>query len=210
MLRTLVSTVLIDNGFAINICPIRVAYRLGLAKNDFVPSNLAVKAYNNTRRVVEGTLMLKLDAKGFEMDVEFHVVDIPATFNLLLGRPWLHRLDIMAVPSTLHQKVMLGLPTGTLTICGDFGICSLKEDGSPVLGIMHSEEDIDLGVFSFDTSGSVLTINVDDDIIISSVALVIMRRMSYLPGMGLGIHQQGVPKFPTFSFSEGRYGLGTG
>src|SRR5450432_800293 len=78
-----------------------------------------------------------LDIEGFETDVEFHVVDIPASFNLLLGRPWLHRSDIMAVPSTLHQKVMLGLPTGTLVICGDSGIRPLKEDGTPVLGIMH-------------------------------------------------------------------------
>ncbi|KAI8537836.1 hypothetical protein RHMOL_Rhmol09G0055000 [Rhododendron molle] len=203
-----VPTVLIDNGSAINVCPMRVAYRLGFAKKDFAPSNLAVKGYDGTRRMVEGTLMLKLDAEGFEMDVEFHVVDIPATFNLLLGRPWLHRSDIMAVPSTLHQKVMLGLPTGTLTICGDSGIRPLKEDGTPVLGIMHGEEDVDLGGFSFDTSGSVLAINVDGDFLISSVAMDIMLRMSYFPGLGLGIRQQGVPEFPIFPFCEGRFGLG--
>ncbi|KAI8551459.1 hypothetical protein RHMOL_Rhmol06G0187600 [Rhododendron molle] len=92
-----IPTVLIDNGSAINVCSLRVAYRLGLAKKDFEPSNLAVKAYDSTRRVVEGTITLLLDAEGFEMSVEFHVVDIPATFNLLLGRPWMHRPDIMAV-----------------------------------------------------------------------------------------------------------------
>ncbi|KAI8529926.1 hypothetical protein RHMOL_Rhmol11G0013300 [Rhododendron molle] len=167
----------------------RVAYRLGLAKKDFVHSNLAVKAYDGTRRMVEGTLVLKLGAEGLEMDVEFHVVDIPATFNLLLGRPWLHRSDIMAVPSTLHQEVILGLPSSTLTICGDSGICTLKEDGTPALGILHDEEDVDLRGFSFDTSSSVLAINVDGNFIISSVALDIMRRMSYLPGLVLGIHQ---------------------
>ncbi|KAI8547448.1 hypothetical protein RHMOL_Rhmol07G0196500 [Rhododendron molle] len=96
--RLWVPTVLIDNGSAINVCPMRVAYRLGLAKKDLALSNLAVKAYDSTRRMVEGTLMLKLDAEGFEMDVEFHVVDVPATFNLLLGRPWLHRSYIMAIP----------------------------------------------------------------------------------------------------------------
>ncbi|KAI8547449.1 hypothetical protein RHMOL_Rhmol07G0196600 [Rhododendron molle] len=103
---------------------------------------------------------------------------------------------------------MLGLPTGTLTICGDSGIRPLKEDGTPVLGIKHGEEDVDLGGFSFDTSGSVLSINVDGDFLISSVTMDIMLRMSYFPGLGLGIHQQGVPEFPTFPFSEGRFGLG--
>lgn len=142
------------------------------------------------------------------MDVEFHVVDIPATFNLLLGRPWLHRPDIMAVPSTLHQKVMQGLSTGTLTICGDSGIRPLKENGTPVLGIMHGEEDSDFRGFSFDTSGSVLSITVDDDFIISSTALEIMRKMSFMLGLGLGINQQGIAEFPIFPFTKGQFGLG--
>ncbi|KAI8555005.1 hypothetical protein RHMOL_Rhmol05G0140400 [Rhododendron molle] len=142
------------------------------------------------------------------MDVEFHVVDILATFDLLLGRPWLHRPDIMAVPSTLHQKVMLGLPSGTLTICGDSGIRLLKDDGTLVLGIMHGEEDSDFGGFSFETSESILSIAVDADFIISLVALEIMRKMSFMPSLRLGINQQGIAKFPIFPFTEGHFGLG--
>ncbi|XP_058218591.1 uncharacterized protein LOC131329475 [Rhododendron vialii] len=60
---------LINNDSAINVCPLRVAYRLGLTKKDLTSSNLAIKAYDSTRRVVQGTLMLELDAKGFKMDV---------------------------------------------------------------------------------------------------------------------------------------------
>lgn len=141
-----------------------------------MPSILAVKVNHSTHRVVEGTLLLKLNTEGFEMELEFHVVDIPATFNLLLGRPWLHKADIMAAPSTLHQKVMLGLTSGTLTICGDSGIRSHTEDGALILGIMHGEEDANFGGYSFDTSGSVLAISMDDDFIISSAALNIMRK----------------------------------
>ncbi|KAI8568946.1 hypothetical protein RHMOL_Rhmol02G0240100 [Rhododendron molle] len=69
------------------------------------------------------------------------------------------------------------------------GIRSLKEDGTPVLGILHGEEDVDLGGFSFDTFGSVLAIIVDGNFILSSVAMDIMRRMSFFPGLGLGIRQ---------------------
>ncbi|KAI8529809.1 hypothetical protein RHMOL_Rhmol11G0002600 [Rhododendron molle] len=46
---------------------------------------------------------------------------------------------------------------------------------------MHGEEDMDLGGFSFDTSGSILAINVDGDFLISSIAMDIMLRMSYFP-----------------------------
>ncbi|XP_070010242.1 uncharacterized protein [Nicotiana sylvestris] len=36
-------------------------------------------------------------------DVEFQVLDIPASYNLLLGRPWIHVAG--AMPSTLHQAM---------------------------------------------------------------------------------------------------------
>ncbi|KAI8529897.1 hypothetical protein RHMOL_Rhmol11G0010500 [Rhododendron molle] len=84
----------------------------------------------------------------------------------------------------------------------------LKEDETLVLGIMHDEKDVDLGGFSFDPSGSILAINMDRDFIRSSVAVDIMKRMSYLPGLGLGIHHQRTPKFPTFPSCEGHFGLG--
>lgn len=109
--------------------------------------------------------MLNIDTDGFEMEVKFHVVDILATFNLLLGRPSMHQPDIMVVPSILHQKVMLGLASSTLVIFGDSGICSHKEDNIPVLGIMHGEEDINLWGFLFDTSGSVLIIYSEEDVL---------------------------------------------
>ena len=85
--------------------------------------------------------MLKLDTDGFDIAVQFHVVDISTTFNLLLGRPQMYRTDIMVVPSTLNQKVMLGLAVGTLVIFGDSRINLHKEDNALVLGIMHGEKD---------------------------------------------------------------------
>ena len=33
----------------------------------------------------------------------FQVLRIPTSFNLLLGRPWIHRAKV--IPSSLHQKV---------------------------------------------------------------------------------------------------------
>ena len=35
--------------------------------------------------------------------VFFHVLRIQSSFNLLLGRPWIHEAG--AIPSSLHQKV---------------------------------------------------------------------------------------------------------
>ena len=35
--------------------------------------------------------------------VNLHVIDIPVTFAILLGRPWFH--PVGGVTSTLHQKI---------------------------------------------------------------------------------------------------------
>lgn len=79
--------------------------------------------------------------------VVFCVLEIPSSFNLLLGRPWLHRADVMGVPSTLHQKLILGLDAGTLIIHGGSEIRPHTEDNAPLLEIMHGQEDVDMGGF---------------------------------------------------------------
>ena len=47
--------VLIDNGSALNICPFRTAFTIGLDMETIIPSPLTVKAYDNTSRKVMGT-----------------------------------------------------------------------------------------------------------------------------------------------------------
>ncbi|RVW99135.1 hypothetical protein CK203_018962 [Vitis vinifera] len=67
-----VPSVLLDNGSALNVCPLATAIALGFAPSDFGPSTQTV-------------------------------LRIPTSFNLLLGRPWIHVAG--AIPSSLHQKV---------------------------------------------------------------------------------------------------------
>lgn len=169
---------------------------------------MGVRAYDNTRRNVVGTVLLEVSVEEFSNKVEFHVLDILASFNLLLGRPWLHHPNIMSVPSSLHQKVQLGLAEGSFTIYGDSGIYPHAADNAPILEIIHGEEDVTLGGFSFDTVDDVHTIKIDEDFMISSVAVKMMKKMSYMPGMGLGRDNQGVPEFPKFRANNGRFGLG--
>nr|CAN66315.1 hypothetical protein VITISV_035172 [Vitis vinifera] len=73
--------VLLDNGSALNVCPLATTIALSFAHSDFGPSTETVRAYDSTKR---------------------EVLRIPTSFNLLLGRPWIHRVG--AIPSSLHQK----------------------------------------------------------------------------------------------------------
>ena len=55
-----VPTVLLDNGSALNVCPLATAVALGFGPSDFGPSTQTIRAYDSTRREVLGTLTLEL------------------------------------------------------------------------------------------------------------------------------------------------------
>ena len=50
-----------------------------------------------------GTLEIELLIGPTPFVVVFQVLRIPTSFNLFLGRPWIHRAG--AIPSSLHHKV---------------------------------------------------------------------------------------------------------
>ena len=91
---------LVDNGSAINVCPLRTAKKLGIKNEELTPSTQGIRAYDNTRRQAVGTIILNITTGTVERRTKFQVVDIKASFNLLLGRPWLHELK--AIPSSFH------------------------------------------------------------------------------------------------------------
>ena len=49
-----------DNGSALNVCPLATAIALGYAPSDFDPFTQTVRAYDSTKREVMGTLVIDL------------------------------------------------------------------------------------------------------------------------------------------------------
>ncbi|RVW43621.1 hypothetical protein CK203_104171 [Vitis vinifera] len=98
-----VSSVLLDNGSALNVCPLATTIALGYAPSNFGPSTQTVRAYDSTQREVMGTLEIELLIGPATFVTVFQVLRIPTSFNLSLGQPWIHRVG--AIPSSLHQKV---------------------------------------------------------------------------------------------------------
>ena len=97
------SCVMVDDGSSINVCPLKLLAKMGIAREDLKPSDLVIRAYDDSKRVVEGTFTAKVKTGPIISEVEFTVLDIPMTFAVLLGRPWFHALG--GVPSTVHQKI---------------------------------------------------------------------------------------------------------
>lgn len=67
-------------------------------------------------------------------------MDVPATFNLLLGWSWLHQ--VRAVSSTLHQMLKYPHGKGVAIVFGNSSIHPLPEASTLVLEIEHDVEDV--------------------------------------------------------------------
>ncbi|KAF2289217.1 hypothetical protein GH714_029918 [Hevea brasiliensis] len=100
-----VPCVMIDDGSAINVCPLKILPKLGISMSELTGSDLVIRAYDDSKRNVIGVFKTMVKVGPIETEVEFTVLDIPMTFSLLLGRIWFHPLG--GVPSTLHQKIKI-------------------------------------------------------------------------------------------------------
>ena len=94
------SYVMVDNGSAINVCPLQILPNLGVKVEELTKSDLVIRAYDDSTRSVEGMFMAPVKIGPIEAVVEFTVLDILVTYALLLGSPWYHVLG--GVPSTVH------------------------------------------------------------------------------------------------------------
>ena len=186
-----VSSVLLDNGSALNVCPLVTAIDLRFSPSDFRPSIQTVRAYDETQRTVMGTLTTHVMIGPIRYSILFQVLGIRSSFNLLLSRPWIHEAG--AIPSSLHQKVKFIHKGRIITIQSDKDVVTSFE---PMLQISHSEDDLHLTGFIFDEVQVVSleddnrdTVPMSFDQHNSTLVLSMMRGMSYMSGLGLGRRQ---------------------
>uniref|UniRef100_A0A2N9H5R7 Uncharacterized protein n=1 Tax=Fagus sylvatica TaxID=28930 RepID=A0A2N9H5R7_FAGSY len=122
----IVSRVLIDNGSALNVCPLSTLEKLDIDPTRVRVNSMVVRAFDGTRREVLGEIDLPVEIGPQVYDINFQVLRIDSPYNLLLGRPWLHTAG--AVPSSLHQKMKLIIGNQLVTILAEEPI-SIYNDG---------------------------------------------------------------------------------
>ena len=79
------SCVMMDDGSAINVCPSKLMPKLGITAEDLKPSELVIRAYDDSKKSVEGTFTIKVKVDPIESTVDIIILDIPITFAILLG-----------------------------------------------------------------------------------------------------------------------------
>ena len=77
--------------------------------------------------------------------VFFQVLRIQSSFNVLLGRSWIHEAG--DIPSSRHQKVKFIHEGRIITIQSDKDVVTSSK---PVLQISHSKDDLHLTGFVFE------------------------------------------------------------
>ncbi|XP_075092202.1 uncharacterized protein LOC142172473 [Nicotiana tabacum] len=82
-----------------------------------VPKEHTLSGFDNSSVVTKGEVILTTFTEGAVKDTKFQVVEMEMTYNMILGRPCIHEMDV--VPSTLNQVIKFPSPWGICQIRGD-------------------------------------------------------------------------------------------
>ncbi|XP_059636130.1 uncharacterized protein LOC132278353 [Cornus florida] len=110
----LVRRVLIDPGSSANVMPRDTFDRLEIKPDRLKPTGNLLLGFDGKRVEPIGTVEVAVHAAGRVLIETFVVVEIRPSYNLLIGRGWIHR--VQGVPSTLHQVMRCLRPDGTKVI----------------------------------------------------------------------------------------------
>lgn len=103
------------------------------------PQVRTIRAFDGSRRNTIGEITLNMTMGPATFPIIFQLMDIPTSYNLLLGRPWIHMTG--AVPSTLHQCLRFDYGQQKVLIVGEKG-----QEGLDALELIGNiEEDIGVG-----------------------------------------------------------------
>src|SRR5436190_11655466 len=98
---TEITRIQVDPGSALSIMPRRVMEHLSIPAHRLSAADTNIFGFNaNSTRPI-GKIKLRCQIGDLKTEVTVYVIDADTSYNLLLGRPWIHRNHI--VPSILHQ-----------------------------------------------------------------------------------------------------------
>jgi hypothetical protein len=96
-----INKMLVDIGAAVNIMPYSVLHRLGRSTGVLIKTNVTLSDFNGQTSEAQGVLSVDLTIGNKTVLTSFFVVNSKSTYNILLGRNWIH--TNYCIPSTMHQ-----------------------------------------------------------------------------------------------------------
>ncbi|KAH0664110.1 hypothetical protein KY290_027749 [Solanum tuberosum] len=101
VLEKKINRILIDEASRVNILPIHTLKELGITTGELSESRLLIKRFNQGGQRSKGSIKLDIHMKDLRSSAWMHVIDAKTSYNILLGRPWVHENRI--VSSSYYQ-----------------------------------------------------------------------------------------------------------
>ncbi|XP_021867041.2 uncharacterized protein [Spinacia oleracea] len=114
--NALIKRILIDNGNSANVLFLEALQEMGLEEKNIVRRSTVLVGFSGESLRTIGEISLPTYAEGVNVMTKFNVVDCPSAYNVILGRPWIHKMK--AVSSTYHQSIKFPTKWGVMEVKG--------------------------------------------------------------------------------------------
>lgn len=110
-----VRRILIDMGCSADVIFLPAFKHMELKESDLQNIGETLLAFNGAAtNWAEGRIELPVKAGPITVDVDFLVIDAFSSYNVILGRNWIHKM--IAVPSTYYYRTRFPTPEGLMEI----------------------------------------------------------------------------------------------
>ncbi|XP_021714595.1 uncharacterized protein LOC110682521 [Chenopodium quinoa] len=113
----MIKRILVDNGSSTNIIMLDTLKHMNIDEKNIVNKSTMLVGFSGETKKTSGEITLATYAKGINIQVKFLVIDTLSSYNMILGRPWIH--EMKAIPSTYHQVIKFPTRWGIQEIRGD-------------------------------------------------------------------------------------------
>lgn len=108
---------LVDNGYGLNVCSINLLHKINVDTSLIKPDSLTIIGFDNVAKSSLGIITLLVKVGQVTLPTPIHVMSTELIYKFLLGRPWIHGIEV--VPSTLHRQIKFIHNNTTYTLLGD-------------------------------------------------------------------------------------------
>ncbi|XP_015077101.1 uncharacterized protein LOC107021042 [Solanum pennellii] len=188
-----VKRVMVDGGSGVDICPLSTLQSLKINTDRILTNNVCVRAFDGAKRDILGEIYLIVTIGPAEFGITFQVIDMDTSYNLLLGRPWIHMAR--AVPSTLHQVVKFEHDKQEIIVHGEDDLPITRDPSIPCIEAKRGCESLNYQALEIITVNQFLEGNPILQPRLSSTSVMVVAQMvqnGYEPGKGLGLSLQGI------------------
>ncbi|KAH0776472.1 hypothetical protein KY290_007883 [Solanum tuberosum] len=96
VLEKKINKILIDEGSGVNILPIHTLKELSILTEELSESRLLIQGFNQEEQRSIGSIQLEIHMEDLRSSAWMHVINAKTSYNILLGRPWVHENRIVS------------------------------------------------------------------------------------------------------------------